>query len=191
MNDNNSITINKKTDLEKFNFSEFQAPAIDALADQISIVQFWRVLQKRRWLVLGSLVAVVLMVAIISVLLPKRYDASSRILLDLEGTDGLGLEQVVMPIGLDLNTKLETQIHIVQSDTIANSVIKQLELQRSKEFAAKVKAKPVPAFDSLGLEDRAMMGKLFHKALNVQLIPKRKSSKFTSAAKIPNLRPRS
>jgi exopolysaccharide transport family protein len=187
MNDNNSITINKKTDLEKFNFSEFQAPTIDALADQISIVQFWRVLQKRRWLVLGSLVAVVLMVAVISLLLPKRYDASSRILLDLEGTDGLGLEQVVMPIGLDLNTKLETQIHIVQSDTIANSVIKQLELQHNKEFAAKLKAKPVPAFDSLGLEDRAMMGKLFHKSLNVQLIPKTQIVEVHFRSKDPQL----
>ena len=43
-------------------------------------------------------------------------------------TIDLGLEQVVMPIGLDLNTKLETQIRIVQSDTIATSVIKQLGL---------------------------------------------------------------
>ncbi len=36
-----------------------------------------------------------------------------------------------MPMGIDLNTKLETQIRIVQSDTIANSVMKQLALQRN------------------------------------------------------------
>ena len=68
---------------------------------------------------------------VVSLLLPKRYDASARILLDLDGPDDLGLEQIVMPIGIDLNTKLETQIRIVQSDTIANSVMKQLGLQRN------------------------------------------------------------
>jgi exopolysaccharide transport family protein len=187
MTDNNSITITKKADLEKFNFSEFHPTTIDALDDQISIVQFWRVLQKRRWLVLSSLAAVVLLVTVISLLLPKRYDASSRILLDLEGTDGLGLEQVVMPIGLDLNTKLETQIHIVESDTIANSVIKQLELERNKEFAAKLDAKPVPLFDGLTLEDHAMMNKLFHKALNVQLIPKTQIVEVHFRSKDPQL----
>ena len=71
----------------------------------------------------------------VSLLLPKRYDASARILLDLEGPDDLGLEQAVMPIGLDMNTKLETQIRIVQSDTIATSVIKQLGLHQNRDFA--------------------------------------------------------
>jgi hypothetical protein len=81
------------------------------------------VLQKRRWLVLRSLAAVVLLVTAVSLFLPKRYEASSPLLLDLEGPDDLGLEQMVMPMGLDMNTKLETQIRIVQSDTIATSVI--------------------------------------------------------------------
>src|SRR5271167_2882855 len=106
----NPITISKKMELEKFSFSDAQPAIIDSHDDQISIVQFWRVLQKRRWLVAVSLGVVLVLVTVISLLLPKRYDASARILLDLEGTDDLGLEQVVMPIGLDLNTKLETQI---------------------------------------------------------------------------------
>ena len=134
MTDN--LVISKKKDLEKFDFSEFHAATIDAPDDQISIVQFWRVLQKRRWLVLYTLAAIVLTVTVVSLLLPKRYDASGRILLDLEGPSDLGLEQTVMPIGIDLNTKLETQIRIVESDTIANSVIKQLGLQSNKSFAA-------------------------------------------------------
>ena len=50
----NSLTINKKIELEKFNFSDPRAVFIDSQDDQISIVQFWRVLQKRRWLVLGQ-----------------------------------------------------------------------------------------------------------------------------------------
>jgi polysaccharide biosynthesis transport protein len=126
MTDNHSLATNKKAELEPFAFSEPRTVTIESHEDQISLIQFWRVLQKRRWLVIGSLITIALFVAIVSAFLPKRYDATARILLDLEGPDGLGLEQTVVPMGLDMNTKLETQIKIVQSDTIATSVIKQL-----------------------------------------------------------------
>ncbi|MGC2323179.1 MAG: Wzz/FepE/Etk N-terminal domain-containing protein, partial [Terriglobales bacterium] len=126
LNMNDPSALLAKTDLEKLGTSVARPVTIEMGEDQISIVQFWRVLEKRRWLVLGTLGTMILLVLAASLILPKRYDASARILLDLEGNDGFGLEQVVMPIGLDLNTKLQTQIRIVQSDTIAVSVIKQL-----------------------------------------------------------------
>ena len=172
MNDDNAIALPKTMQFDKTAFADAHRIAIDAQDDQISLMQFWRVLQKRRWLVLICLASVTLLVAAISFLLPKRYDASARILLDLEGNDGLGLEQVVMPIGLDLNTKLETQIRIVQSDTIANSVIKQLGLQSNKSFAGTEASAPGRDFDTLDIQERARLNKAFHKALNVQLIPK-------------------
>src|SRR5580692_4020614 len=167
----NPLTINKKIELEKFNFSDAGPLTIDSQDDQISIVQFWRVLQKRRWLVLGSLAAVILLVTAVSLFLPKRYEASSRLLLDLEGPGDLGLEQMVMPMGLDMNTKLETQIRIVQSDTIATSVIKQLGLHHNKGFAGQL-FDSAADFDTLSLQKRAKLVNLFHKSLNVQLVPK-------------------
>jgi uncharacterized protein involved in exopolysaccharide biosynthesis len=143
MADNDLITTSKNLEIQRFSLSDTQSSMIDAHDDQISIVQFWRVLQKRRWLVAVSLGVVLVLVTVVSLLLPKRYDASARILLDLEGTDDLGLEQVVMPIGLDLNTKLETQIRIVQSDTIANSVMDQVGLQHNRDFAGSMSCPPV------------------------------------------------
>ena len=50
----NPLTVTKKIELEKFSFSDAQPVIIDSQDDQISIVQFWRVFQKRRWLVLGN-----------------------------------------------------------------------------------------------------------------------------------------
>src|SRR5437870_8605755 len=140
--------------------------------DQISVVQFWRVLQKRYTFVLGTLGIVVFLVVAASLLLPKRYDASARILLDLEGNDDLGLEQIVMPIGLDLNTKLQTQIRIVQSDTIAASVIKQLGLHQNKDFAGKSATPTGLNFDDVDLKTRSRLMQSFHKAVHVELIPK-------------------
>jgi len=167
----NPNSINKKLPPDKFSFTDAEPMAIDAQGDEISIVQFWRVLQKRRWLVLGSLAAVILLVAVISLLLPKRYEASSRLLLDLEGSGDLGLDQMVLPVGLDMNTKLETQIRIVQSDSIATSVIKQVGLFHNKGFAGQLVDSKVD-FDSLSLLKRVKLVSLFHKALTVQLVPK-------------------
>jgi len=182
-----NIVLSKKTDLEKFDFSEFHTSTIDAPDDQISILQFWRVLQKRRWLVLYTLAAIVLAVTVVSLLMPKRYEASGRIMLDLEGPSDLGLEQVVMPMGIDLNTKLETQIRIVQSDTIANSVMKQLALQRNSAFAGKLTDHSARDYDDLSLETRANLNKTFHKALNVQLIPKTQIVEVHFRSKDPKL----
>ena len=145
---------------------------MEAREDRVSIVHLWRVLQKRRWLVLGSLATIVSLVTAISLALPKRYDASSRLLLDLEGSEDLGLDQVVMPIGIDLDTKLQTQIRIVQSDTIANTVIQQLGLQNNPAFIGKQAALPRRDFDSLDLQTRAALINGLHHYLTVQLVPK-------------------
>ena len=121
MSDRQAVVLSKGNEMERLGLPGALALTIDSPNDQISIMQFWRVLQKRRWLVLGSLAFVVLLAMAFSLILPKRYDASARLLLDLDGNDDLSLERVVMPMGLDLNTKLETQIRIVESNTIAIS----------------------------------------------------------------------
>ncbi len=77
-----------------------------------------------------------------------------------------------MPIGLDLNTKLETQIRIVESNTIAISVIKQLGLHHKKDFAGRRTVPPDRDFDNVDLKTRAKLTEAFHKSLSVKLIPK-------------------
>lgn len=185
MNDQSALIA--KTELEKLSPAVTRPVTIEMGEDQISIVQFWRVLQKRRWLVLGSLAVVVLLVVAVSLILPKRYDASARILLDLEGTGDLGLEQVVMPIGLDLNTKLQTQIRIVQSDTIGATVIKQLGLHQNRDFAGKYAVPASVDFDNADLKTRARLMEKFHKSLNVQLIPKTQIVEIHFRSKDPRL----
>jgi polysaccharide biosynthesis transport protein len=182
----NSSPVNKKTTLDKFRFSDSETVVIDAQDDQLSVVQFWRVLQKRRWLVISSLAAIIVLVTAISLVLPNRYDASSRLLLDLEGSGDLGLEQMVLPMGLDMNTKLETQIRIVESDTIAISVIKELKLYQNKGFAGKF-VDSAATFDSLSLEKRVKLVTRFHKSLNVKLVPKTQIIEIHFRSKDPNL----
>ena len=187
MKDNQPTTITKNTELETITFSDIFPATMESREDRVSIVHLWRVLQKRRWLVLGSLATIVLLVTAISLALPKRYDASSRLLLDLEGSEDLGLDQVVMPIGIDLDTKLQTQIRIVQSDTIATSVIKQLGLQNNPAFAGKQAASLGRDFDNLDLQTRAALTNGLHRYLTVQLVPKTEIMEIHFRSRDPKL----
>lgn len=162
----------KVAELDRFIFSDVFPSSAEANDNRATITHLWRVLQKRRWLILGCLGVIGLFVTAISLVLPKRYDASSQLLLDLEGEEDLGLDQVVMPIGIDLDTKLQTQVRIVQSDTIANTVIKQLGLQNNPAFFGKQAMTARRDYDSLDLRARAALTNALHKNLNVKLVPK-------------------
>ncbi len=186
MNQDNQIVLNN-SEVPGVCLPPGASASIDTRDEQISLVQFWRILQKRRWLVVCSLVAIVAVITTVSFLIPKRYDASSRVLLDMEGNDALGLEQIVMPIGLDLNTKLETQIRIVQSDTIAITVIKQLGLHHKPEFAGQLAVPLNKDFDDLDVQQRARLLTMFHKYLTVQLIPKTQIIEIHFRSKSPAL----
>src|ERR1700678_2281272 len=179
--------VSKEDDLVRLSLLEALSSRIDSHNEQISIIQFWRVLQKRRWLVIGSLITIALFVAIVSAFLPKRYDATARILLDLEGPDGLGFEQTVMPMGLDMNTKLETQIRIVQSDTIATNVIRQLGLHRNAAFVGMPVDQSPKEFDSLTPQQRVRLVNALHRSLTVQLVPKTEIIEIHFRSKDPNL----
>jgi succinoglycan biosynthesis transport protein ExoP len=184
---NDTQTTLAKAEMEKAIFSDIFATSLDPNDDRASIINLWRVIQKRRWLILGSLGAIVLLVTAVSLALPKRYDASSQLLLDLEGEEDLGLDQVVMPIGIDLDTKLQTQVRIVQSDTIANSVIKELGLQNNPAFAGKQAALPVKDFESLDLQTRAALTHGLHRNLTVQLVPKTEIMEIHFRSRDPKL----
>jgi succinoglycan biosynthesis transport protein ExoP len=172
MKDIQSTPANRNGEVERIPFSDIWPASLDSGADRLTLVLVWSVLQKRRWLVLVSLAAIVFLVAAFSLTLPKRYDAVSRLLLDYEGADDLGLDQVVMPIGIDLDTKLQTQMRIVQSDTIAISVIQQLGLQNNPAFVGKLSPLAGRSFDSLDLPTRAALRNGLQRSLTVQLIPK-------------------
>jgi polysaccharide biosynthesis transport protein len=163
----------KKIPHDNFVFTDILSTSSEDNDSRATILNFWRVMQKRRWLVIGTLSATVALVTIVSFILPKRYDASAQLLLDLEGEEDLGLDQVVMPIDIDLDTKLETQVRIVQSDGIANSTIKQLGLANNPAFVGKqALVSPARDYDSLDLRTRSALTRAFHRCLTVELVPK-------------------
>ncbi len=106
------------------------APHESALGDYI------RVLVKRKWLVIGCLVAIFSVVAIASLRMTKIYEASGTI--EINKPDASLNFQNSATFSLDYYdpTELETEIKILQSDLLALQVIRELNLDRRPEFGA-------------------------------------------------------
>src|ERR1044071_5486273 len=160
-------------ELDQVRFIEIDNDRLDSASDQLSLVGFWRVVRKRKQVIISSLALTVAVVAAVSLLMPRKYDAVARINLDFENSNSLGLEQMGLMGFNDATTKLETQIRIIQSETLAWNVIQQLRLDRQKAFTgSKLLSSPGDEIESISDTRRAKLLKRFHESLNVQLVPK-------------------
>ena len=138
---------------------------------------WWRILRKRKWAIIVSLVLVVTAAGLISFRMTPIYDASVRISVSSQTPSVLNLkngqqyqDQVDSPELL-----VATDVSILQSDTLALSVIRNLDLNNRPEFAGKeatTSSSNVPTTNSprtLGRE--AQLLGIFHANLKVIPIP--------------------
>lgn len=156
--------------------------------DQLPLVGFWRLVRKQKWVILSCLAATVAVATIVSLLMPRKYDAVARINLEYESSSSLGLEQMGLPGGIDATTKLETQIRIMQSETLAGIVMQQLRLDQQAQFAPdKLRSPEGASFESIDDVRRAKLLKRFRDSLNVQLVPKTQLIEVRFRSKDPKL----
>ena len=93
-----------------------------------------RILRKRKWILLGSLVTIFSVVAIASLKMPKVYEANGTI--EINKPDPSLNFQNSTTFSLDYfdPTELETDMKILQSDLLALQVIRDLNLDRRPEL---------------------------------------------------------
>jgi len=87
----------------------------------VSIIQFLRVVWARRWIVLGTTLSCLIGAAIVVAVVPPRWKAHSRVMLDLIKPDPLTGEV----IGGN-HAYAATQIELVKDYTVAGQVVDQL-----------------------------------------------------------------
>jgi len=142
---------------------------------------YWRILQKRKWTVISTTLVLVTMVTIASFKMTPRYEAVSRIAVHRENVEMLGFKEVAPSTSEDYDhsIQLATQVRILQSDTLALQVIRQLQLDKNPNFAYTLPEKdtttsgPVPTTAS-GLDERqqaALLGR-FRSELRVSPVPR-------------------
>ncbi|RZU02259.1 chain length determinant protein EpsF [Rivibacter subsaxonicus] len=97
----------------------------------MSITQFLAVMQARWKLALYVFLFVVLATAVASLVLPKRYTASTAIVLDVKSVDPVAGGYVP---GLMSTTYMATQADIITSDRVARRVVAMLKLTENAEI---------------------------------------------------------
>jgi uncharacterized protein involved in exopolysaccharide biosynthesis len=96
----------------------------------MNIHQFLSILWARRWLALTVFLVTVGATAIVSLLLPKKYTASSAIVIEMKGDPIVGM----LFQNMGAASYMGTQVDIFNSDRVARRVVTNLRLNENAEI---------------------------------------------------------
>lgn len=167
-------------------------PEAELAALEPSLLEYWRLLLKRKWTIVSCVVVITVLVAIHSFRATKLYEAVGRIAINHE-SDALGIKGT-MGGGYDeedYTVNLETQSKILESDGIAMRVINNLHLDQDPRFTGvplKGANRAIP-LGSAGLntaQENGLLGR-FHGGLTVKIIPRTHILELHFLSTNPNL----
>jgi succinoglycan biosynthesis transport protein ExoP len=123
---------------------------------------YWHVLAKRRWTVLTAICILAALMAIVSFKTEPVYEAVARVEVEAEAPEIQSLSDLYRSTPSD-DAFLQTQVNVLESETLAWQTIQQLGLARRAEFGA-------PAAASEAEPPRGKLIKAFRKRLHVELM---------------------
>lgn len=104
-------------------------------SEGFQLVDYWRAIRKRLWIVIGIAVLVTTLVAIYMARRPNIYLASARIQVDLEQTNpDLVTNDRQRPLSNPDPSYFNTQLQLLSSDALLRRVIKEHNLDTNKEL---------------------------------------------------------
>lgn len=148
--------------------------------DEITISELREILGRRRAPLFVCIALGILGAIVFSMFLPTRYEAVARLTVDMEPSQGAGVEALAEAAGVADATILQTQVSILQTDSLAWELIKTLRLDRRPETVPRsiVIGSPVcrsaadQSIDKVSVECRQALLDEFRKRLHVQAIPR-------------------
>ena len=100
---------------------------------EITVPEFWQLVLKRRGTFFFCFVLAIVASLAVSLILPTRYEGVCRLTDDF---DSNALQDVVAKVsGTDDDTKLQTQVEVLGTSSLAWEVIKRLRLDQRMETA--------------------------------------------------------
>jgi polysaccharide biosynthesis transport protein len=102
-----------------------------------------QVLRKRKFTIIGFFLLVVLLVTVASLFMKPKYEAVARIVINHENANPLGFKDMGddRPDYDEYTVSLDTQLQILQSETLALQVIDALHLDTNPAFAGRMARK--------------------------------------------------
>jgi capsular exopolysaccharide synthesis family protein len=101
---------------------------------EIHLLDYWRVLVKRRWVVHTSVLVVFATVTLGSLVTQPVYTATARLQIERSAPNVLPFQQVVASVPDNLNDFHQTQHGLIQSRRVAREVVAALNLAGHPEF---------------------------------------------------------
>jgi succinoglycan biosynthesis transport protein ExoP len=110
---------------------------------ELTLLHIWEIVQERRQLIFGIIFAAVGLAVLVAVFSTRKYEAKAEIQIQKDSSDALGLDAMIggatgsASDALDANVTLQTQAKILESQTLALSVIDRLHLAETPDFTPK------------------------------------------------------
>jgi succinoglycan biosynthesis transport protein ExoP len=122
--------------------AEFIKPIGSALynvlpAEDSTLREYFRVLIKRKWLVLSCVAGIFAVVAIASLRQTPVYEAASQIVVNKADSNLITFKDSMPVVDYYDQSDLDTEVRILQSDLLALQVIRQLNLDKRPEFGGR------------------------------------------------------
>ncbi len=104
--------------------------------DQVHLLDYWRVLVKRRWTILAFTAVVLLITGIVTWRATPVYRATIKVQIDPEQANVLPFKEALDPGGNYAQSQeyLQTHFKVLASRTLADRVIRALDLEKHPEF---------------------------------------------------------
>lgn len=159
--------------------------AWEQMPREAHLLDYVIILRKHQWLILTFLLTVVTVVTIATFKMKPVYEAAARVEVDREAQNEIPFQQVTSDEEYaDMDTYIETQTKILQSETLALQTIKTMDLARYPEFGGN------PAAGNFGrgasLKRPAILG-AFLGSLSVVRVPNSRLIEVRFAAQNPQL----
>jgi succinoglycan biosynthesis transport protein ExoP len=112
---------------------------------ELTLVDLLALFRRRRTIIVGSTLLLVALAVLVCTFSERRYEATGQLQVQKESMDGLGLSSMMGDAAgatdaLDANITIQTEATILQSDTLALRVIKDLNLESTPDFQPHFKA---------------------------------------------------
>src|SRR6266568_799740 len=155
---------------------------------EISLAEIWAVIRKRKWVIASCIGFTLTLATVYCVVAPRRYEAIARVVVNPDSSSplGAGIGDAVTLFG-DPALMQETQVRIMQSDTVAWDVIRQLQLDKKSEFVTLKSREQMDPLEKLPPAHRFALLARFHLRLKVASVPKTALVELRFRSKDPKL----
>lgn len=161
--------------------------AAGSSSPELTLREIWMMLWRRRRIIYGSIAVCFLLAILLLMISTRRYLSTGEIQVQKDAGTALGLQTDTTDTpsdALEENMDLQTQVKILESDSLALRVINELHLEQTKDYKEKSspigwvfalispKGKPDPKGASLddSPHRRVQVLRIFHKKLTVKLV---------------------